>query len=55
MQERWRVLKIIEIRIKEQLDKEQSVDKSEVYGICTNLSIMKEYIQKLYTYVIGNI
>ena len=53
MAERWRVMSVIDSRVQEQLDKQFIIDKSEQYGINTNLCIIMEYLTQLFHYVVG--
>eukprot|EP00825_Cyclidium_porcatum_P046080 TRINITY_DN7161_c0_g1_i1.p1 TRINITY_DN7161_c0_g1~~TRINITY_DN7161_c0_g1_i1.p1 ORF type:complete len:316 (-),score=62.78 TRINITY_DN7161_c0_g1_i1:95-1042(-) len=51
MNYRWKVQEVVEQRIKEQSNKVQEIDRSEQYGIPTNLWVIDDYILKLYQYV----
>jgi hypothetical protein len=42
---------MVENRTKEQLSLDYAIDKSENYGISTNLHIISEYINNLFKYV----
>lgn len=53
MQDKWRTFNQIDQRIQEQLQKLFAPDKSDNYGISTNLKILTDYIEKLFYYVVG--
>ncbi|KRX07982.1 Protein kinase-like domain [Pseudocohnilembus persalinus] len=52
--ERWRIQGLLDSRIQEQMDEKYFYDKSENYGICTNLFVLKDYLQCLIQFVIEN-
>ncbi|KAL4475423.1 hypothetical protein ABPG72_022058 [Tetrahymena utriculariae] len=51
MQDRWRTFSQIDSRIQEQLQKLFAQDKSDSFGIPTNLKIITDYIDRLFSYV----
>ncbi|EWS76043.1 IQ calmodulin-binding motif protein (macronuclear) [Tetrahymena thermophila SB210] len=51
MQDRWRTFNQIDSRIQEQLQKLFAQDKSDSFGIPTNLKIITDYIDRLFSYV----
>ena len=54
LNEKWRLNLIVEGRLQEQLQKLFSNDKSENYGIPTNLFVVNKYLENLFKYVIEN-